>query len=403
MAIATCLASACSVTADPTTTGPAPTSSTSVAAPSSSTTSNAEVTTPTAATTTTTAQPRPPLPIELADSTFATTYGEFGPIAPLPDGTDDAIGSGCTVDGPLPDGIWFGHILEYAIPPGTTEVAFDLACVVDYDPEFRSWSMTNTEADVRNVPIHSVTRFVLTRRGSIRFEQDGVTHITAQVPWTIVRPQDASEELTDEAVHGHDWLWGWALVEDGVMVEFFDTRWWRIRHATHVVQESAIPDLVFPSDRDDYQQSTAEDGFDGSGCSPESDAESVPDGTWFGYVTHDSPRDIRFDLLCMTSNPDMWDRLGLDPLDIEDRTYVDDGDPTEYELTIASDAVLHLTSIDHYLMQTSLTIDDPRYVHLIADARYLRVQTEDNYVPRRTWWVTVEDGVVTEAYVPFSA
>lgn len=48
---------------------------------------------------------------------------------------------------------------------------------------------------MREVPIRSDTRFVLTRPGVVRFERDGVNHIIAQTPWTIVRPRDASTEF----------------------------------------------------------------------------------------------------------------------------------------------------------------------------------------------------------------
>lgn len=365
-------------------TAPAPTPATAGATTSSPTSD---------ATTTTPVRQRPPLPIELADSTFATTFRPFGLIRPLPDGTDDAIGSGCTVEGPLPDGVWFGHILEYTIPPGTTEVTFDLACVDDYDHEFRSWTMTNAVADVREVPIGADTRFVLSRPSSIRTDlDDGGVSLITQTPWTIVRPEDESEELTDETFRHHDWLWGWALVENAILVEFFDTDRWQIQNNTHTGHEAVIAAGLLRQGPDHLPPPRAADGFDGSGCSP--DTTPLPNGRWFGHITYDSPRDIRFDLLCMTSDPEMWDRLGLDPLSIEDRTSVDDDDPTEYQLTIAADAGLYLISIDTSQTWTPLTVDDPRFQHFAA-------RPETPY--RRAVWVSVVDGVVTEIFTPFEA
>ena len=107
-----------------TTTDPVVVGSTTTSA-SPATTTVPESTTTTTTTTTTTAPPtttEPPPTTSAPPEYSVATYGLFPD--PLP-GSDEAHGSGCTVDGSeLPDGLWFGFVVAAAADVFT----FDLAC-----------------------------------------------------------------------------------------------------------------------------------------------------------------------------------------------------------------------------------------------------------------------------------
>ncbi|NND01500.1 MAG: hypothetical protein HKN91_01815 [Acidimicrobiia bacterium] len=299
-------------------------------------------------------------------------YGEFGPDLPI--GTNNSLysGSGCTVEGDvLPDGIWFGHILEYEIAAEPSPVDFDLACA----RKFRSQNIvSNQSGRVRDVGLTGDTRFVFVR------------------DLLVLSPSVDSAEIGSRLADQFDAGWGWAVIESGEMVEFYIPDLGDWRGGTEREMESTIPGILYPQNTDEVL--TAADGFDGSGCSPEGD--SLPDGLWFGRPRFTATDRVQLDLWCSVSSIEQMLKVGIDPGLVEDRTAIDDGSDAEFELAIAADAVLHLTFFDRNLFQTPLTTDDPRYLHMVAGPQPAFQQWTPGL------WVRVVDGEVVEGYNFFS-
>ena len=309
----------------------------------------------------------------LADSILAQ-YGRLGPDLPLGASTDPYNGSGCTVEGDeLPDGIWFGHILEYEIASVPGSVAFDLACVEGSGLQTLVYNQTPR---IRQIALVEDTRFV--------FVHDQV----------VLTPNAEARQISSRFADRHNIGWGWGLIEEGTVTEFYIPDMWAWQNRTHHDRQSTIPDILHP-DPTSVEMLTAADGFDGSGCSPTGD--SLPDGLWFGRVRFTSPSQLNLNLWCSISDVEQMTKVGIDPEFVEDRTSIDDGDDSEYEFTIATDAVLYMTFIDGNYFQTPLALDDPRYLHLVNGPQ----PPADDWMPGM--WVRVENGVVVEGYNYFSA
>ncbi|MEA2058049.1 MAG: hypothetical protein U9O63_04960, partial [Actinomycetota bacterium] len=141
----------------------------------SSVTSRAPIVSPTAPIVSSTSRVRPsssttttPTQAEALDFEFSVLAHALDPVQSLP-GSRGALGSGCTPAGTeLPDGIWFGWIVETT----ATEITFDLACARSGGDAL---AISNDSRRLRIVPVAAAaTAYPHTEDGgeiSIPFDQ----------------------------------------------------------------------------------------------------------------------------------------------------------------------------------------------------------------------------------------
>ena len=134
---------------------------------------------------------------------FSVLSQASDPIGSLP-GSRGALGSGCTPAGTeLPDGVWFGWIVETT----STEITFDLACARSGGDAL---AISNDSRRLRTVPVTAAaTAYPHTEDGSeasIRFAQ-----------WRGAEPDGACAERADFGL-GEGCPW-WLFINDGTVTE----------------------------------------------------------------------------------------------------------------------------------------------------------------------------------------
>lgn len=145
---------------------------------------------------------------------IAARYGLGGPQAPVAPNTADTAGSGCLPgSGPLPDGIWAGHVTAFA----AGELTFDLVCF--RTPEsapgaaIEDWSIGNDSPQLRTVPVAADARYLL--------QTDSPRDVTGEPSqlWAFAAG-DLAGIAGFLAEHGIDRPLGWLEVTAGQVVEF---------------------------------------------------------------------------------------------------------------------------------------------------------------------------------------
>ena len=173
--------------------------STATVAPSTPLTQPSSTTAPraTTTTTTTTAAPTTTAVVYRVDSSGGAR------IEPLP-GSGGALGSGCAPGGAeLPDGIWFGWIIETT----STDISFDLACARSGGGAL---AVSNDSRRVRTVPVAPTANVY-------PYAAEGTESSIPYPQWRGAEPATVCAERGDFGL-GEGCPW-WLYVNDGAVTE----------------------------------------------------------------------------------------------------------------------------------------------------------------------------------------